>query len=80
MTLLVLTLVAPTAIEVRDAGDLWHALLKLMPNVVTLRKSLRTHCDTREAVRLQATRRTTQYIANARTRIDSPPRIADSMD
>ncbi len=35
MTLLVLTLVAPTAIEVREAGDLWHALLKLMPNVVT---------------------------------------------
>src|SRR3989440_12803680 len=35
MTLLVLTLVAPTAMEVREAGDLWHALLKLMPNVVT---------------------------------------------
>jgi len=35
MTLLVLTLVAPTAIEVPEAGDLWHALLKLMPNVVT---------------------------------------------
>jgi hypothetical protein len=48
--------------------------------LATLRKSLRTHGDTREAVRLQATRRTTQYIANARTRIASPPRIADSMD
>jgi TMEM175 potassium channel family protein len=35
MTLLVLTLVVPTAVEVRDAGDLGHALLKLMPNVVT---------------------------------------------
>ena len=35
MTLLVLTLVVPTAIEVRDAGNLWHALLKLMPNLVT---------------------------------------------
>jgi len=35
MTLLVLTLVAPTAIEVREAGDLRHALLELMPNVVT---------------------------------------------
>ena len=35
MTFLVLTLVVPTAMEVRDAGDLWHALLKLMPNVVT---------------------------------------------
>jgi len=35
MTILVLTLVVPTAMEVRDAGDLWHALLKLVPNVVT---------------------------------------------
>ena len=35
MTLLVLTLVVPTAMEVRDAGDVWHALLRLMPNVVT---------------------------------------------
>jgi uncharacterized membrane protein len=35
MTLLVLTLVVPTAIEVHDAGNLWHALLKLIPNVVT---------------------------------------------
>src|SRR5260370_6897261 len=35
MTLLVVTLVVPTAMEVRDAGDVWHALLKLMPNVVT---------------------------------------------
>jgi TMEM175 potassium channel family protein len=35
MTLLVLTLVVPTAAEVRDAGDLWHALLRLLPNVVT---------------------------------------------
>src|SRR2546430_3553052 len=34
-TLLVLTLVAPTAMEVREAGDLWHALLKLTPNVIT---------------------------------------------
>ena len=35
MTILVLTLVVPTATEVRDAGDLWHALLRLLPNVVT---------------------------------------------
>jgi len=35
MTLLVLTLLVPTAMEVRDAGDLFHALLKLMPNLVT---------------------------------------------
>src|SRR5712671_2408629 len=35
MTLLVLTLVVPTAMEVHDAGNLWHALLELMPNVVT---------------------------------------------
>src|SRR5260370_3745963 len=34
-TLLVLTLVVPTAMEVHDAGNLWHALLELMPNVVT---------------------------------------------
>src|SRR4029077_15695224 len=35
MTILVLTLVVPTTIEVREAGDLWHALLKRMPNFVT---------------------------------------------
>src|SRR5712691_6495139 len=35
MTLLVLTLVVPTAMEVHDAGNLWHALLELMPYVVT---------------------------------------------
>jgi uncharacterized membrane protein len=35
MTLLVLTLVVPTAMKVHDAGNLWHALLELMPNVVT---------------------------------------------
>jgi uncharacterized membrane protein len=42
MTLLVLTLVVPTAIEVRDAGDLWRALLKLLPNVVTYFMSFMT--------------------------------------
>ena len=35
MTLLVLTLVVPTAMEVHDAGDLGHALIRLVPNVVT---------------------------------------------
>jgi uncharacterized membrane protein len=42
MTLLVLTLVVPTAIEVRDAGDLWRALLTLLPNVVTYFMSFMT--------------------------------------
>src|SRR4029077_1585169 len=42
MTLLVLTLVVPTAVEVRAAGDLGHALLKLMPNVVTYFMSFMT--------------------------------------
>lgn len=42
MTLLVLTLVVPTALEVREAGDLWHALLKLVPSVVTYLMSFTT--------------------------------------
>ena len=42
MTLLVLTLVVPTAVEVRAAGDLGHALLKLIPNVVTYFMSFMT--------------------------------------
>ncbi|HUE60246.1 MAG TPA: TMEM175 family protein [Acidimicrobiales bacterium] len=42
MTLLVLTLVVPTAVEVRAAGDLGHALLKLMPNIVTYFMSFMT--------------------------------------
>ena len=42
MTLLVLTLVVPTAEQVRVAGDLWPALIKLVPNLVTYFMSFMT--------------------------------------